>query len=75
MPQCGYCGENFPTEHLYGIAPGGVRQCPPCIEDWCDDWEGDMKVVTDTIRQRNQEPLTRFLEWQDGQRHEKRGRN
>ncbi len=75
MPQCNYCQEEFPAEHLYGIAPGGVRQCPPCIEDWCKDWESTMGTLTDTIRERNQEPLTRFLAWQDGQRQERQELN
>ncbi|MCZ6690927.1 MAG: hypothetical protein O7H41_15160 [Planctomycetota bacterium] len=75
MPKCGSCQEDIPDEYLHEIAEGAVLQCPPCIEGWCDDWEGEMKELTDTIRARNQEPLARFHEWQDPLRQEKQELN
>ena len=60
MPMCSYYQEDFPAEHLYAIAEDGVRQCPPCIEDWCEDWREAMPELVDVVRGRNEAPPRRF---------------
>ncbi len=75
MPNCGHCQENFPAEHLHALAEDGVRQCPACIEDWCEDWREAMPGPVDVIRRRNEASLRRFLEWRNADRHERRGLN
>ncbi len=73
--KCGYCRKEFPEEHLYGLAAGGVRQCPPCVQAWCDSWESEIKQLTDVVRERNRKPLARFYEWQEQQRQERQELN
>ena len=73
MPLCVYCQEETPEDHLHAIVEAEGPQCPFCIEHWCDDWEPVAKQLTDVIRERNREPLARFLEWMDHRRQERKG--
>ncbi len=60
MLQCGYCQEEIPDEHLHAMVEDAVRQCPLCIEHWCDDWEPVAEQLTNVIRERNQGPFSDY---------------